>query len=213
MPTAPQQSGRSALMKNVAPCATIVLVPRAVGGLRSRICRRPGNYECFRLPRLPHSLAISLPSLSAASSRADVQTAGHHYQWVLRSFVCPRAARACLVRMQSSSRTSLSSGPRPMSWRWRTGTTRTADLRANASKMHFESASGTPRLRRKNDDPGRRGPRPKEPPPTVSLHSIASARGAAPLRQMRLPRRSLLHTHTRTHTPNISFGRRVRVRQ
>ena len=96
MPTAPQQSGRSALMKNVAPCATIVLVPRAVGGLRSRICRRPGNYECFRLPRLPHSLAISLPSLSAASSRAEVQTAGHHYQWVLRSFVCPRAARACL---------------------------------------------------------------------------------------------------------------------
>ena len=85
-------------MKNVAPCATIVLVPRAVGGLRSRICRRPGNYECFRLPRLPHSLAISLPSLSAASSRAEVQTAGHHYQWVLRSFVCPRAARACLVR-------------------------------------------------------------------------------------------------------------------
>ena len=102
MPTAPQQSGRSALMKNVAPCATIGLVPRAVGGLRSRICRRPGNYECFRLPRLPHSLAISLPSLSAASSRAEVQTAGHHYQWVLRSFVCPRAARACLVR-----------GPRP----------------------------------------------------------------------------------------------------
>ena len=50
MPTAPQQSGRSALMKNVAPCATIVLVPRAVGGLRSRICRGPGNYECFRLP-------------------------------------------------------------------------------------------------------------------------------------------------------------------
>ena len=86
-------------MKNVAPCATIGLVPRAVGGLRSRICRRPGNYECFRLPRLPHSLAISLPSLSAASSRAEVQTAGHHYQWVLRSFVCPRAARACLVRM------------------------------------------------------------------------------------------------------------------
>ena len=35
-------------MKNVAPCATIVLVPQAVGGLRSRICRRPGNYECFQ---------------------------------------------------------------------------------------------------------------------------------------------------------------------